>query len=960
MKRNVLLAACLLGAAVSAQAADFVTTTAQASGANWTAAIWSNPPNTTLTAPAAGNTYQLVQNGTAFGSTAAGGGMNNTRVRNPATAGVQSFPGDSLTMNANTEIRAKAVGAILNFPGVGGNPGLILNGGALNAGDDFVFPIQGKVAVNAPSLIIPADNGAGAILQARGFNFQAALSGSGSLIICQAGITVAQEVSSSFNSYSGEWVVKAGWLKGTGIGSLGSGNITIDPLATVPITTASVLSNGPAQLELMYDIVTPGKLTLRNGGKMIMHQNCAFGAVSIEGTDLPTGRHTYAELAALFPSSFAPGGSGGMAVGRVVTVTTASNDSPGPQETSLQQAIAGVQEGDIIRFAIPGAGPHVITTPIGGYAMIQAHNVTIDGYTQPSSAPNTNPILGGNNAQIQIVLDSTGADSAVNPDNAARPFHRSTRLLFPDANPDESGNTGYGETENGILAIYGADNFTVRGLSFIGRHTPGNEADPAIYAVALVNEATNARVQGCWFGLAPGGSTQSDLKPLASAVAGFRWRIGPDAYSYGAIIGTDGDGVSDRSEFNVILGSRIGLALELPGARIAGNYFNVFPDGQHFVDVDAVLATLLAQGEDAGESIENLENGRVTDDTVIGTNGDGVSDSDERNVMAHPAYDHDIEFYSSAKRAVVAGNYFGVAIDGVTPGPVSTNFAPDLIELPGSASIRIGSNGDGVSDSLEGNLAVNSPGSRFCAAGNSVPIVSRGNVTKNCNFTGTPFGVPDSSGRTYTGYYGPYVADASAGVPPVIQRYTNNIISGIYAAPSATYPNTIIDVYVADPAAVAGTNYLPYPTVLPGRLLASFTDNGPGDLNPDPNAFTFNLSSYGLGANDYVAVSVSYSQEAGKFNAELAVSSPLSNPANQHPRLNLVRVLDPAAPPDQADMILLHWIAPDGAYLPQVNSNFDPSGWFELITPVSFGGRSFFSLPRDGAAELQVFRLISQ
>src|SRR5262249_39802274 len=153
----------------------------------------------------------------------------------------------------------------------------------------------------------------------------------------------------------------------------------------------------------------------------------------------------------------------------------------------------------------------------------------------------------------------------------------------------------------------------------------------------------------------------------------------------------------------------------------AGNYFNVFPDGNHFVNVDAVLASILALGEDAGESVENIENGRVTDDTVIGTNGDGVSDSDERNVMIHPAYDHDIEFYSSAKRAVVAGNYFGVGIDGVTAaGPISTNFTPDLIELPGNASIRIGSNGDGVSDSLEGNLAVGSPGSRFCAAGNSV------------------------------------------------------------------------------------------------------------------------------------------------------------------------------------------------------------------------------------------------
>src|SRR5262249_46014232 len=142
---------------------------------------------------------------------------------------------------------------------------------------------------------------------------------------------------------------------------------------------------------------------------------------------------------------------------------------------------------------------------LGGYPLITAHGVTINGYTQPGSAPNTNTILGGNNAQLKIVLDSTASDSAPNPANPARPLRRSTRLDFPDL----TGNTGYGETENAILGVYGADNFSVRGLCFIGRHTADSEDDPAIYSVALVNEATNARVQGCWFGMLPGGSTQN-------------------------------------------------------------------------------------------------------------------------------------------------------------------------------------------------------------------------------------------------------------------------------------------------------------------------------------------------------------------------------------------------------------------------------------------------------------------
>jgi len=72
--------------------------------------------------------------------------------------------------------------------------------------------------------------------------------------------------------------------------------------------------------------------------------------------------------------------------------------------------------------------------------------------------------------------------------------------------------------------------------------------------------------------------------------------------------------------------------------------------------------------------------GRLTDDSVIGTNGDGISDSDERNIFAHPVYFHDLEFYSNSTNAVIAGNYFGVGRRGLA-APLSTNVAPDFAEL---------------------------------------------------------------------------------------------------------------------------------------------------------------------------------------------------------------------------------------------------------------------------------------
>jgi hypothetical protein len=375
----------------------------------------------------------------------------------------------------------------------------------------------------------------------------------------------------------------------------------------------------------------------------------------------------------------------------------------------------------------------------------------------------------------------------------------------------------------------------------------------------------NARIQGCWFGLAPGGTTQADIKPGSSAVAAFRWRIGGDVFSEGLIFGTDGDGVNDRAEFNVALGCRIALALELPRARISGNYFNLMPNGTTFVDVDEIYRRLEAVGYD-GPTVENIENGRLTDDTLIGTNGDGVSDADERNIFGHAVYDHDIEFYSNAQRAIIAGNYFGVGVDGASTPMVSTNVDAtiDLLGLPGgSASARVGSDGDGVSDDLEGNVIWNVPGIHFLKSGVSTPILARGNRMRNNNFLGIPFADGENS-RSYVNYYGLYLADPNL-AKPALSTLTDNLVSGSFGLPNASYPNTVIDVYLVDSLAMAKTNLWPKLMVHPRRLLASYVDNGPQDRDPDAGEFAFDLSSMGLAAADYVAVAVSYSADAGVF-----------------------------------------------------------------------------------------------
>jgi len=542
------------------------------------------------------------------------------------------------------------------------------------------------------------------------------------------------------------------------------------------------------------------------------------------------------------------------AVRQVVVNTTDNGSGPGDGKTSLKEALAGLQENDLITFAIPGDGPHVIATPIGGYPLITKSGVTLDGYTQPGAAPNTNPFLGGNNARIQIVLDSTSDAQAGDP---AKPDRASTRLPFP----------GYGDSENAVLGVYEADGVTIRGFSFIGRHTPGSDEDPSIYSIALVKEARNARVQGNWFGLAPNGK---DVKGLASGVSGFRHRVNVggvnvDTFSGGLVVGTDSDGLNDLAEFNIFAGLHIGLALELPEAITAGNYFNVLPDGKTFLSVEDILLAQQAAGLEA--SVENYENGRLTTDSVIGVRGDRINDENEGNLFNFAIYDHLIEFYSNASNLVVAGNRFGVGVDGIATAPVPTSKLPNLFEGPGSGSIRIGSNHDGVSDTLEGNLIYKVPGNAFVITGKAVPVVARGNRLSGNGFDSFLF-VDGANSRPYAEYYAAYVADPE-NATPTLTGYTGGKLSGTIALPADGIVADV-DIYVTDPTAPAGA-------VIPHRSLGTLYEGGPEDLDPATGKFTFDLSSLGVPGGRQLCVVVTYSALEAASEAGSSVTGPVSN-----------------------------------------------------------------------------------
>lgn len=93
----------------------------------------------------------------------------------------------------------------------------------------------------------------------------------------------------------------------------------------------------------------------------------------------------------------------GAASAATFTVTTAAGAGAGSLSEALVQANSSAGPHTIV-FAIPGAGPHRIS-PLSGFVTLN-REMTIDGYTQPGSAPNT--LAANSDAVIQIEIDGSG------------------------------------------------------------------------------------------------------------------------------------------------------------------------------------------------------------------------------------------------------------------------------------------------------------------------------------------------------------------------------------------------------------------------------------------------------------------------------------------------------------------------------------------------------------------------
>lgn len=557
---------------------------------------------------------------------------------------------------------------------------------------------------------------------------------------------------------------------------------------------------------------------------------------------------------------------------KTIVVNTTDNSSSGAAQTNLLQAIKLLQDGDTIQFNIPGPTAHYIDTPVDGYPLITANGITIDGYSQPGAAPNSNPLHAANNAQLKIVLTSTNGNGL------------SMQTAITNYTGISNDNLGFGPDELAILGFFRGSNTTVRGLAFLSApQVTGSGFTGDMKTIAICpdsqGQCPNWHVSGCWFGIEPATgqvaymADKTTVAMPAICIAAYRSR-NPDGsnptYAQPGTIGVAANSANPRAEFNVFV-TGYGFDSEGLNFRISGNFWNVLPDGMHNFD-----PSMVNSGQQQGDGY--IEVGRVSDNLLIGTDSDGVNDADEGNVfggVASQSWANTYLWSAHATNCVWAGNWYGVAVDGTT---TFTNTSVIIHGIPASAQIQFGSDFDGTSDALEANLVFNnhpftteyaadlptvtdpepvvfdvSPGARLSVRGNSL-----------VNNNQAPFVFVGNSANFIT-YETPYMSTSGDLIPGV--DTTNSIfpnLIGTFPIGIAPYTNVIIDVYQLDPEGWTNGQLFALPELTDGLTYTNGFPQGSKYLASFPvsnsGAFALNVSRLDLGPGP-ITVTANYSAD---------------------------------------------------------------------------------------------------
>ncbi|MGB7347544.1 MAG: LamG-like jellyroll fold domain-containing protein, partial [Pirellulaceae bacterium] len=354
-----------------------------------------------------------------------------------------------------------------------------------------------------------------------------------------------------------------------------------------------------------------------------------------------------------------------------VVDSTGDTIDGGDGVTTLREAITqanALAGADTITFNISsneGAGPHTIA-PLTALPVI-TETVAINGYSESGALVNSLSV--GMNTVLQVVLsginipaedglnfDGIGASGSSVRGLAINQFSSGIRIFVADnvvvagnfIGTDVTGVLDLGNTDRGIEAIV-AQGTRIGGSSLADRNLISGNDVSAVYVQSTSGptDAQRTRIQGNYIG-----TDVSGTLPIGNAnvVPGANGAINLSLLS-DVIIGTDGDGVDDANEGNLISGNTAA------GIRTGGSS-------------RVVIAGNLIGTDATGQAPLGNSNGIVllsSDLNRIGTNSDGVSDELERNVISGNV-SSGIMFVASGGstigNAVVAGNFIGTNLDG--------------------------------------------------------------------------------------------------------------------------------------------------------------------------------------------------------------------------------------------------------------------------------------------------------
>ena len=249
----------------------------------------------------------------------------------------------------------------------------------------------------------------------------------------------------------------------------------------------------------------------------------------------------------------------------VVTSTSATGAGTLAAAIAAANVAAGADE---IDFNITGAGVHTITIASSGLPQI-SDPLTIDGYTQPGSSRNS--LAYGSDAVLDIVIDGSAVSSA-----------------------------------NAITLGNGSGGSIIRGLVVNG--VPLNDA----IRIAS-NTATDYRIEGCFLGTDPTGTTADSNGNGIRASSGSGITIGGnDPGQRNVIAGNTGNGIFMQTGGSTIQGNLIGISAN--GSPLA--------NGGIGVNIDATAA-----------GVRILDNAIHSSATPLGIDlgADGVTPNDRKD-----------------------------------------------------------------------------------------------------------------------------------------------------------------------------------------------------------------------------------------------------------------------------------------------------------------------------------------